>query len=288
MLGLLRWHCVNPRGMGVVAGVLLVAFGGCCLLYVLALCRRRSRATTSSARESSRFSSLLASREFVRDMARLAEHIVMYDVVFNMFSFDPASTTAAELKMRLRSRESAAFPDKVGDEAEKSKAEASSCYVRGQRARWLIAFKQRYDPIVADWIDTAVQTEKQAAVLLLRPPDEPPLVVVAFRGSKALQDYVRTDINPSFVPVPLGSLAIHEAMHVASKTARGEVDPVHEATPLRAARRDFKVWVLQSPPTPSLPPSLTSALLRAPLIASQRGRAVVPTPSSAMRDSCPS
>ena len=55
-------------------------------------------------------------------------------------------------------------------------------FVRGSVVPWY--------PIVADWIDTGVATEKQAVVLLLHPPEQPPLVVVALRGSKALQ--VRT------------------------------------------------------------------------------------------------
>ena len=155
-------------------------------------------------------SKLLASRDFVRDMARLAEHIMMNDVPEDFWSFDEAAPSAAdELKLRLRCREQAPFfaPDKVGDVAEKPASEANSCHVRWQRASWCIKFKQLYRPHVADWIDTGVATEKPACVLLLKPIDgEPPIVAVAFRGSKTLQDYARTDISPSFIPVPCGDL----------------------------------------------------------------------------------
>lgn len=157
-------------------------------------------------------SPLLASRLFVRDMARLAEHIVMHDVPDDFWSAEEATSPDC-LQSKLRSRESAPFfaPDKVGDVVAKSEDEAGSCAVRWQRAMWAIAFKARYAPCLGDFVDTGIGTEKQAVVLLLRPKDQPLAVVVAFRGSKTLQDYLRTDISPHFVPVPLGALEVAEA-----------------------------------------------------------------------------
>ena len=151
--------------------------------------------------------SMFSSRAFVRDIARLAEHIVMNDIGTSYWSFDANAPHAAdELKWVLRSRECAPFfaPDRLGDVSERPAADAGSCHVRQQRAAWSVAFKQAYAPEVADWIDTAVGTEKPVAVLLLRPIDRPPIVAVAFRGSKTLQDYVVTDASPSFIPVPMG------------------------------------------------------------------------------------
>ena len=156
-------------------------------------------------------SALLASRDFVCNMARLAEHIMMNDVPMDFWDFDEAEPLAAEeLRLRLRCREQAPFfaPDKVGDVPEKPPAEAASCHVRWQRARWTVAFKQQFKPTVADWIDTGVGLEKPACVLLLEPlQGGPPLIAVAFRGSKTFQDYARTDVSPSFIPVPCGDLA---------------------------------------------------------------------------------
>lgn len=40
-----------------------------------------------------------------------------------------------------------------------------------------------------------------AVVLLLRPAGAAPIAVVAWRGSKKLSDYLRTDLSVSFVPV---------------------------------------------------------------------------------------
>lgn len=158
-------------------------------------------------------SPLFESREFVRDMARLAEHIVMNDIPNHFWDFDGNDDAAAErLRLRLQSRERAPFfaPDKVGQVTEKPEEEKASCHVRWQRAKWCVAFKNQYSPSVADWIDTGIDTEKPAAVLLLTPKngktseERRPLVCVTFRGSKTLQDYVRTDASPSFIPLPLG------------------------------------------------------------------------------------
>jgi pimeloyl-ACP methyl ester carboxylesterase len=152
----------------------------------------------------------LKSREFVRDMARLAEGIVMNDVGRDYWEFDDSSSTAAaDLRLKFRCRETAPMfaPDRCGDQAEKPPEEAGSCAVRWQRAMWSIDFKRRYHPSVIDWIDTGVNQEKQCAILLLQPKGAPPIVAVAFRGSKSLQDYVRTDISPRFVPLPSGFLA---------------------------------------------------------------------------------
>ena len=88
--------------------------------------RVRARAARSS-------SELIASRDFVRDIARFAEHIIMNDVSAEFWGFDDSVPSAAhDLKLKLRSRERAPFfaPDKVGQMTEKSQADAASCHVR--------------------------------------------------------------------------------------------------------------------------------------------------------------
>jgi hypothetical protein len=173
----------------------------------------------ASTRLRAKESLLLASREFVRDIAWLAEHIVMSDIPDDFWN-DASSSTAPLLQKRLNSREEAPFfaPDKVGDVVARSFDEADQCAVRWQRALWTIKFKERYSPCVADFIDTAVGTEKPAVVLLLRPSSQPPIIAVAFRGSKTMQDYFLTDISPKFVPLPLGALA---AKVLAAKVTDG-------------------------------------------------------------------
>ena len=127
-------------------------------------------------------SDLLGSRAFVRDMARLSEHIVMNDVPDDFFNFDSAQPDAAEdLRLRLSCRERPAFfaPDKLGELREKPEAEKANCQVRWQRAFWCVAFKKKYSPSVADWVDTGRDLEKPVLVCLLTPKDSPPIIAVA-------------------------------------------------------------------------------------------------------------
>ena len=169
----------------------------------------------AAAEPKSTQSDLLGSREFVRDMARLAEQIIMYDVPNDFFTFDCSQPDSAKrLRLALKCREQPAFfaPDKVGELAEKSDADKESCQVRWKRALWTIAFKKRYRPVVVDWVDTGRDNEKQALVMLLTPTEgaastEPPIITVAFRGSKTFADYAVTDINPMMLPLPTGELS---------------------------------------------------------------------------------
>lgn len=221
-----------------------VVAAACCTALVvitavlLTCCSRRQRKKPAAPPRTP----LPMTRTFVRDLARLAEHIIMNDVPASFWSFDSTSPAAVEqLQFRLTSRETAPFfaPDKVGQVPENMWWDAATCLVRQQRAAWCVAFKNEYEPVVADWIDTGVELQKPAAVFLLTPKgamheqhvDErsakpkakakpkktpPPLIVVGFRGSKTLQDYARTDASPSFVPLPLGDMG--EARGRASQT----------------------------------------------------------------------
>eukprot|EP00966_Prymnesium_polylepis_P085107 1970539-Prymnesium_polylepis.1 len=211
-------------------------------------------------------------REFVRDLSFLAEHIMMADVTPDCFTrFDEDAPDAVEkLRLLFRCREQAPSwaPDKVGDLVMKADRDKASCDVRRRRAQWHIDFKRRYRPEVVEWIDTGHKQEKPAwcaaarnawpscawhpccasaaarnarpvcawhpccasaadgrkrpiwqsqpidlgaalalcdSVLLLWPhADGPPLITLAFRGSKTYQDYFVTDASPRFVPLPDG------------------------------------------------------------------------------------
>jgi hypothetical protein len=76
----------------------------------------------------------------VRDIAWLAEHIVMSDIPDDFWN-DASSSTAPLLQKRLNSREEAPFfaPDKVGDVVARTFDEADQCAVRWQRALWATA-----------------------------------------------------------------------------------------------------------------------------------------------------
>jgi len=215
-----------------MAGALIVVVA---LLYGVRRLRTTKLQITSGMPKASP-SKLLSSRIFVRDMARLAEHIVMNDVPAEFWSFDASSPDATEaLRLQLSCRERAPFfaPDKVGEHTEKPETEKASCKVRWQRASWCVAFNRDYSPVVADCIDTGHNTEKPALVLLLRPrkASGPPLITVAFRGSKTLQDYLITDASPSFLPLPLGELG--EQLGLSSPTPSAAVEDEGASQPLR-------------------------------------------------------
>ena len=93
-------------------------------------------------------SPLFESREFVRDMARLAEHIVMNDIPNHFWDFDGNDDAAAErLRLRLQSRERAPFfaPDKVG-KSRKSQRRRRHLVTSAGSAKWCVAFKNQYSP----------------------------------------------------------------------------------------------------------------------------------------------
>lgn len=96
---------------------------------------------------------------------------------------------------RLSCREKAAWPDKCGDVAKIDE-------VRRRRASWAVDIGERYSARVVEWCDTGEALEKQAVIVLLRPPGEAPVVLVAWRGSKKLTDYLLTDLSLSFIPIP--------------------------------------------------------------------------------------
>ena len=143
---------------------------------------------------------LLSSRAFVTDMARLAEGLVMQDMHREFWDFDAASSVAS-VQAGLVCREHAGFPDKCGDLVALPESEASSCEVRRRRAAWALELRERYRPRVLEWIDSGVGCEKAVAVLTLELAPGRRLLVVCFRGSKALQDYTKTDVSFRFTPV---------------------------------------------------------------------------------------
>ena len=143
---------------------------------------------------------LLSSRPFVTDMARLAEGLVMQDMHQAFWDFDAASSVAS-VQAGLGCREHPAFPDKCGDVVALPESEAASCEVRRRRAAWALQLRERYAPRMVEWIDSGEGCEKAVAVLTLELAPGRRLLVVCFRGSKALQDYTKTDVSFWFTPV---------------------------------------------------------------------------------------
>lgn len=135
---------------------------------------------------------LLASRQFVVDMARISEQLLMDDMPCDYWPLSPAPPSGS--LPRRSSREVAAWPDKCGDISQLEE-------VQRRRAEWAMEIGKRYRARVVEWFDTGESLEKQAALLLLRPPRDAPVAVVAWRGSKKLADYLVTDLSLTFVPV---------------------------------------------------------------------------------------
>jgi len=134
---------------------------------------------------------LLRLREFIADLARLAEAIVMYD----------ADESAWAARNSLSSREVTAWfaPTRIGSRTEKPAAKAEQCEVRAQAAEWIAQLKQKYGATLVEWIDTGVDTEKPALVLKMRvvleSEEKRDVVLVAWRGSKTWQDWYYTDFS---------------------------------------------------------------------------------------------
>ena len=159
---------------------------------------------------------LLGDRQFVSDLAKLAEQLVMDDMPCSYWSDEQADMLDDEdimrasvdaLRMRIHCRERAAWfaPDKIAEVTQRVGSKHSgSCSIRHTRASWAIELQQRYGARVLEWIDSGVGLEKQAAVLLLPRgcPGAKPTIVVCFRGSKSIGDYGSTDVSAVFVPLP--------------------------------------------------------------------------------------
>ena len=169
--------------------------------------------------------SILASRRTTTDICRVAEQLVMDDMPTDYWPLpldylplvadeadDPqaAAAHAAEAAirqhmLRLACRERSAFfvSDRIGELTAKSDDEASKCEVRRRRAVWAYDLQERYGARVLEWVDTAVSLEKQAAVIWLHEENDEPIILVAWRGSKQLEDFLLTDTTMGVILTPL-------------------------------------------------------------------------------------
>ncbi len=146
--------------------------------------------------------SLLASRRFVRDCARLST-LVMFDLrAGEQLPLEPE-------ELRARERSAWFAPVRSDGWAEKPTAHAAKCEVRRQCAEWARSMRSEYDARVIEWCDTGVATEKACAVLELSVAPSLvaeskaaiPVLLVVFRGSKSSADWKRTNFNLKFQPL---------------------------------------------------------------------------------------
>jgi pimeloyl-ACP methyl ester carboxylesterase len=157
---------------------------------------------------------LLSDRGFLRDMARLSEGIVMYDLSDGELPHDSA---------KLTSREVPAFfaPLKVCGCTE-DKRSPEECLVRQHCIRWANSLEGTYDATVVEWIDTAVDMEKPACLVRLSLEAGRTVLVVVFRGSRTTSDWTRTNANLNFRTLPACESPEGAA---SSRTARSRYMP---------------------------------------------------------------
>lgn len=123
-------------------------------------------------------------RDFVSDVGVLAEQLIMYDMPTEEMSGLSADAS--------RERAAPFFPDRFAEVAERPGS--ADCEVRQRRAAFRMALQERRGMRVEAFIDTDEGTEKAAAVLVWhRGLGDSPTIVVAFRGSKGIRDWLSTN-----------------------------------------------------------------------------------------------
>ena len=110
----------------------------------------------------------------------------MQDMHEAFWDFDVQSAVGS-VQVGLVCREQPAFPDKCGNLVALPESKVGSCEVRRRRAVWALELKERYAPRMVEWIDSGEGREKAVGVLTLELEPGRRLLVVCFRGSKALQ-----------------------------------------------------------------------------------------------------
>ena len=169
--------------------------------------------------------SLLAARDLMAGVAKLAEQVMMHDLspeMWNQIDTTKPEAAIASLRASLCCREPSTrlAVDKVGDTFMLPEEQAAACPVRKLRAEQAVQLKRAFKARVVEWIDTGAGNEKPAVVMRWRYNRSPPsssassadsdgggeedLIVVSFRGSKTLRDIFLVDaMSPIFhVPVP--------------------------------------------------------------------------------------
>ena len=141
---------------------------------------------------------LLADRAFVTALAGLSEFLVMYD----LRSLDPKYVR----EMTCVEMDTAPFLSRVAPfevEGTAPKKSDPACFVRSKCVEYANILTSKYAARVVEWIDVERVTEKQVCILELTHSHQSPVIVVAFRGSRTLEDWLLVDFNQFHQPLLL-------------------------------------------------------------------------------------
>jgi hypothetical protein len=177
-------------------------------------------------------------RQFVADVAIVAEQLIMYDL--------PTDRTPGLSADASRERSAPFFPDRMAEIAEEPNS--VNCKLRLQRAKWRSELVERRGMRVAEWVDTAQGTEKAAAVLVWdRGLGGAPTIVVAFRGSKSSNDWLRT--NAAFASPRRRVVELSESVYQGVRPDGAAASPAEESSrperevSLQAAWVPLPLWL---------------------------------------------
>jgi len=147
----------------------------------------------------------LLTRQFVRDLARLVEGIIMYDAP-NVW----AATEGESRPVLSREKSAPLVATSLNGMFEKPEKKAKACALRHKVVEWAADLRKRYSVEFVDWVDSGVEQEKQALVLRLKVAGRS-VIVVAWRGSKSVTDWCLTDFDQQFIQ-------LHRAKAEASRS----------------------------------------------------------------------
>ena len=141
---------------------------------------------------------LLADRAFVTALAGLSEFLVMYDLR-SLDSKYVREMTCVEMDTapflsRLAPFEVEGTAPKEGD---------PTCFVRSKCVEYANILTSKYAARVVEWIDVERVTEKPVCILELTHSHQTPVIVVAFRGSRILEDWLLVNFNQFHQPLLL-------------------------------------------------------------------------------------
>ena len=168
-------------------------------------------------------------RPFVRDVAILAEQLVMYDLTADG-KWDASREQAAPF-----------FPDRIAEIAERPGE--PDCEVRRRRVEWGAQLRKQRDATVVEFSDPGIGTEKAAVVMMWqRGLGDLPTIVVAFRGSKGATDWIFT--NTAFVNPLRKMIRLDDAVYAACPNGPSESRHCHAESdaPSGAVAVPLSVW----------------------------------------------
>ena len=176
-------------------------------------------------------------RQFLKDIAIVAEQLIMYDMLPEESLWDSSRERAAPF-----------FPDRIAEIEEQPNAE--NCEVRHRRVAWANALRRERGLEVIDFVDTGVGTEKAAVVMRWQNGlGGDSTIVIAFRGSKGVKDWLFTNsafVNPRRKVISLAEEVYRPSVKVPAGTlgtSAGPSEALHTHTESEVLDRDELVAV---------------------------------------------